>query len=485
MTRRVAFVGAGAMGSFVGGMLARAGHDITLIDGWPEHIGRIKAQGLLITGTHGRHEVRVKALHIHEVQGLVATPLDVAFIAAKAYDSEWATALIKDYLAPDAPVVSLQNGLNEERISRMLGGAPVVGCIASTLGAEIQGPGHVSRAYRPGGEAYAVFRVGEVDGRVTERVEWLVELLGQVDTARATTNLVGERWSKLVANAMTNALAAITGLRDREMSRHPEVRRLSLRLGIEAVRVGQALGYALVPVLGIALDRWIAAGEGREVEQLDRALGEAAERATDQSRPSTPLDIELGRRTELDFFNGLVIARGRELGIPTPVNESVLVLARSIERGALAGVPSRAGRSPRASFFAPSRSLPATCSGRCSYPRWAALGSWPGSPRPRPISVETIRRPMPTAGAATPGMPRCTAPAAPGTSTGPTGSTGVPTWSPALAGPAARCCCGAWRSSRGRSRRAGAAPARPASASRTGRGSSVRRWRSTAGWMGS
>jgi 2-dehydropantoate 2-reductase len=73
--------------------------------------------------------------------------------------------------------------------------------------------------------------------------------------------------------------------------------------------------------------------DGREVDQLDRELIEVAERATDQSRPSTPLDIELGRRTELDFFNGLVIAKGRALGIPTPVNESVLELARSMERG--------------------------------------------------------------------------------------------------------------------------------------------------------
>jgi 2-dehydropantoate 2-reductase len=347
MGPRLAFVGAGAMGSFVGGMLARARQDVTLIDGWPEHITRIKDHGLLVTGTHGRIEVAVKALHIHEVQGLVSAPVDVAFIATKAYDTEWATALIKDYLAPDATVVSLQNGFNEPRISRILDGAAVVGCIASTLGAEIMGPGHVARAYRPGGDAYAVFRVGETDGRVTDRVRWLVDLLGRVDTARPTANLAGERWSKLTANAMTNALSAITGLRDRQMSRDPDVRRLSMRLGIEAVKVGQALGHALVPVLGIAVERWVAAGEGRELDSLERELAGAAERATDASRPSTPLDIELGRRTELEFFNGLVIARGRELGVPTPVNESVLALARAVERGELQPAVSNTARLQR------------------------------------------------------------------------------------------------------------------------------------------
>jgi 2-dehydropantoate 2-reductase len=335
MATRLGFVGAGAMGSFVGGMLASAGQDVTLIDGWPGHINRIKEQGLLITGTHGRNEVAVTALHIHEVQRLIATPLEVAFIATKAYDTEWATSLIKDYLAPGATVVSLQNGFNEERISTILEGQPVVGCIASTLGAEIIGPGHVSRAYQPGGDAHAVFRLGEVDGRLTERVEGLVCLMNHVDTSRATTNLFGERWSKLVANSMVNPLAAITGLRDREMSKTPEVRRLSMHVAVEAVRVGRALGHSLVPVFGITVDRWTAAAEGRELDQLDRELSRMAGRATDLSRASTPLDIELGRRTELDYFNGLVIAKGRELGIPTPLNEAVLEVARLIERGEL------------------------------------------------------------------------------------------------------------------------------------------------------
>ena len=335
MGRRLAFVGAGAVGSFVGGILAQAGEDVTLIDGWPEHIRAVKDEGLLITGTHGRLVVEVEALHIHEVQGLVNAPIDVAFIATKAYDTEWATALIKDYLRPGASVVSLQNGFNEERISRILGGQPVIGCIASTLGAEIIGPGHVSRSYEPGGDAYTVFRLGETDGRPSDRLDWLVELLNKVDTARSTTNLFGERWSKLVANAKINPLAAITGLRDREMMMTPEVRQLAMRLGIEGVLVGRALGHSLVPVLGIAIDRWTAAGEGRELDHLDAGLLKFFERATVQGRASTPVDIELGRRTELDFYNGLLISKGRELGIPIPVNEAVLDVERQIERGSL------------------------------------------------------------------------------------------------------------------------------------------------------
>lgn len=333
--RKVAFVGAGAAGSFVGGKLAKAHRDAILIDAWPEHIATIKERGLVITDTRGRTEVEVEALHIHEVQRLASTPVDIAFICTKAYDSEWAAALIKDYLAPGACVVSLQNGFNEERIDRILQREPVMGCVASTLSVEMVGPGHVIRTYEPAAEIYDVFRVGEIDGQITSRLREVVDLLSLVDNAKPTSNLFGERWSKLVANSMANPVSAITGLRDKEMSRNRDVRRLCMKLGVEAVSVGRALGHSLVPIFGVSVDRWVAAGEGKDIEQLDQDLIKAAARATDQGRPSTPLDIELGRRTELEFFNGLVIAKGGELGIPTPVNDSVLKLVKRVERGEL------------------------------------------------------------------------------------------------------------------------------------------------------
>ena len=335
MGKRLIFVGAGAVGSFVGGMLALAKEEVTLIDAWPEHIAKIKKAGLRITGTQGEHVVAINALHIHEIQGLLANPFDVAFLCTKSYDTGWAAALIRDYLSPTGLVVSLQNGFNDEAIAKSIDPSRVLGCIASTLGVEIQGPGHVARTYSPGSPAYNVFRVGELHGRVTSRVDGIVELLGKVDSATSTNNLWGERWSKIVANSISNPLSAITGLRDKEMGLNPDVRRLSIRLGAEAVAVGQALGYSLVPIFGIEPGRWVAAGRGEGLEQLDIHLTKVAERATDQGRPSTPLDIQLGRRTELDFFNGLIIAKGKEVGIVTPVHEEVLKVAKLTERGVL------------------------------------------------------------------------------------------------------------------------------------------------------
>ena len=101
MGKRMVFMGAGAVGGYVGGQLARNGEDVTLIDPWPEHIESIKQNGLHLSGTQGEHTVRVKALHLHEVQGLFKQPVDIAFICTKSYDTEWVTMLIQQYLAPE------------------------------------------------------------------------------------------------------------------------------------------------------------------------------------------------------------------------------------------------------------------------------------------------------------------------------------------------------------------------------------------------
>src|SRR5687768_14682252 len=189
MGKRIVFMGAGAVGGYVGGHIARSGEDVTLIDPWPEHIEYIKHNGLHLSGTQGEHVVRLKALHLHEVQSLFKTPVDIAFICTKSYDTEWATMLIKQYLAPDGFVVSLQNSINEERIAGIVGWGKTVGCIASTIGVSIDQPAQVVRNYKPGGADYTVFRVGEVHGRVTQRVQDLAAMLNHVDSTEVTTDL--------------------------------------------------------------------------------------------------------------------------------------------------------------------------------------------------------------------------------------------------------------------------------------------------------
>lgn len=341
MGQRIVFMGAGAVGGYVGGHLARAGEDVTLVDPWPEHIEHIKRHGIHLSGTQGEHTVRVGALHLHEVQRLLKEPPDIAFICVKSYDTEWVTMLIQQYLTPGGFVVSLQNSINEDRIARIVGWGRVVGCIASTIGVDAYQAGHVVRTMQPGGSAYTVFRVGEVHGRVTARVQEVVRMLSAVDSAKATTNLWGERWTKLTVNAMSNGISAATGMTGRAMIEDETARRVTVRLAGEAVRIGQALGYTLETIRGLAAERWVAAagGDSEAKADIERVLLQDLARMTEGGRPSTGQDIVKGRRTEIDFINGLVAAKGNEIGIPAPSHAAVAQLVQRVERGELAANP--------------------------------------------------------------------------------------------------------------------------------------------------
>src|SRR4051794_28175746 len=130
MGKRIAFIGAGAVGGYVGGHLAGNGHDVTLIDPWPEHVEAIRSRGLELYGVtpEERRTVQAKTMHLTEVQGLAKEkPIDIAFVSVKSYDTEWATMLIRPYLAPEGFVVSLQNCINEERIAGIVGWGKTLG----------------------------------------------------------------------------------------------------------------------------------------------------------------------------------------------------------------------------------------------------------------------------------------------------------------------------------------------------------------------
>lgn len=341
---RIAFVGAGAIGGYVGGHLFRAGYDVTLIDQWPEHVDAIKARGIRYSGTSGEYAVRVPAMHIHEVQSLLWRPVQVAFICTKLYDTAWATMLIKPYLRTDGHVVTMQNGVVEETVAGIVGWGRTVGCIASTLSAEAAEPGHVVRTRDPGGGSYTIFRVGEVHGRITARAEALARMLSAVDSAKVTTNLWGERWSKLVANTMTTAVSGVTGCNLRTVLHNNRTRKLAIRLAAEAIRIGRALGFALEPVRRLEPEVWIRgdSGDKAALQAIDQAIQVELERMTDLALSGTAQDLRKGRRTEVDFMNGYVAAKGHEIGVPAPTHERITELVRQLERGAAKPSPEHA-----------------------------------------------------------------------------------------------------------------------------------------------
>jgi 2-dehydropantoate 2-reductase len=333
-------VGVGAVGGYIGGRMVHAGEDVTFVGMWPPHVELLRTRGLELSGTTPAESltVPVSVLNLGEVQSLAKTgPVDIAFIAVKSYDTPWATALIAPYLSRDGFVVSLQNCINEERIADIVGWGRTAGVIVTRIGVEMWNAGHVKRMMPISGERYTVFRVGEVHGRVTPRAEKVAELLRHCDSARVTSNLWGERWSKLIVNAMRNGLPAATGISGKDRDLNPATRKISIRLAAEAIRVAQALGYQLESMQRMDPERLARAGEGdaEAAAEIDRILVENAHMRHDEQQPSTAQDIAKGRRTEIDDINGYVAAKGDAAGVPAPTHRKLNEIVRRVERGEL------------------------------------------------------------------------------------------------------------------------------------------------------
>ncbi len=147
--------------------------------------------------------------------------------------------------------------------------------------------------------------------------------MSDVAYSHVTTNLWGERWSKLAINCMVNPIAGLSGLGTSECRIEPLPRRISIFLAAEAIRVGRACGHEVEPMFGIDAQRFVDAAEGRGLEDVERDITEQAKKRGG-GRPSMLQDVIRKRRTEIDHLNGYVSRHGRERGVPTPINDAVI-----------------------------------------------------------------------------------------------------------------------------------------------------------------
>jgi 2-dehydropantoate 2-reductase len=341
MGKRIVVLGAGAVGGYAGAHMTAAGHDVTLIDPWPEHVDYMKAHGMEIFGMtpQERMSVKVNAMHITEVQNLAKQkPIDIAFVSVKSYDTVWATTLIRQYLAASGCVVSMQNCINEERVASVVGWGRTLGCIVTGgVGVDLYQPGHIRRGYAKRPDITS-FYVGETSGRITKRAEEIADILSSVDASKATDNLWGERWTKLCVNGMRNGVSAATGMGGNARDNHPAVRRICIQLGGEAVRIGQKLGYKLGKVGALPYEMLAKAMEGdaasyQEIERLMTQGGAGQAERSDYQRPSMAQDMEKGRRTEIELMNGFIASEGAKAGVPGPTHEMLTRQVLRVERG--------------------------------------------------------------------------------------------------------------------------------------------------------
>lgn len=318
-------VGAGGIGCAIGGKLA-AHQDLIFVDWWQEHVDAINSAGLTVDYPDGTINVRVPAVHVSQIHSIGAAP-EVVLLAVKSYQTIGAVNLLLPYLEPETMVVSLQNCINEEAIAEIVGQQRTIGAMVRFDGA-LRGPGHSSATRR---ERRLV--IGELNGKITTRVEVLCSVLAKSVRTEVTDNIWGQLWSKLVANSQVNGVATVTGLTLGKLVSDPVALRFAISCGLETVRVALKLG--------IRLDREELFGDPEdylkdlgtpEVNNIESGFRHFLE-AYLTVKPSMLQDVEKGRPTEIDYMNGHVVKKGAEVGVVTPMNREIVRLVKEVEAG--------------------------------------------------------------------------------------------------------------------------------------------------------
>jgi len=305
--------GAGALGSVVGGLLARAGFAVTLL-GRRAHLAAVCARGLAVEGLFGAHRVSglACATDPRELRG----PYAAILLTAKAYDTRALAAAVAPHLAADGFLLSLQNGLgNVEAAAETVGAARVLGARV-IFGAELVEPGRVRVT------VYAdPVLVGSPDpgdpARRAAAVRWAAHLAAAGIPAEPTDDIVAALWAKVLYNAALNPLGALLGVPYGALPADPDTRAVMDAVIEEAFAVARAEGVALP---------WPDAAAYRE------AFYGRLVPSTAGHRSSMLQDIERGRPTEIDAINGQVVTRGAARGIPTPVDATLTRLVRARAR---------------------------------------------------------------------------------------------------------------------------------------------------------
>jgi 2-dehydropantoate 2-reductase len=301
---RVAVLGAGAVGCYFGGMLARAGAPVTLI-GRPAHVEAFRRDGLLMETLTFTEHVPVAA----STEPAAVAGAEVVLVCVKSGDTESVARKMAPHLAPDAVVVSLQNGVDNAARMRPLLENEVIAAVVY-VGCQMNGPGHVQHLGR--GDLIVGGRAGSAESAArAARVAALFERAGV--PCRVSPNIDGDLWAKLIVNAAYNAVCALSRLPYGAMIASPWSREVMPQVVEEAVAVARADGVRL-DADGMLERMW--------------KIGEAMPAQIS----STAQDIALGKPTEIDALNGYVVRRGAALGVPTPVNRTLHALVKLLEQ---------------------------------------------------------------------------------------------------------------------------------------------------------
>jgi len=326
--KRIGIMGAGGIGGVVGGLLSRAGHDVTLIDTWTEHISQIKNSGLLVSTSESLYKCKPEAINLNELQQ-IKEKFDLVIISVKSYDTDWATMAIKRYVKEEGFYIDFQNGINDPTVAKIVGEDKTLGCII-TISAAIYEPGIVMRTDN---RKDVCFKVGEFNRSKSERLIDFVQIMQSVGKSDYTLDLLGERWSKLMINCMANPLAGLTGWGTSKVRTETITQNIAIQIAAEVVKVAKSSGFKMGKIMGMEPEDFIDGANGKKLEEIKSQFLEAANLAGSLSRPSFGQDVLKKRRTEIDYLTGYVSKIGKSNRVPTPFCNKITEIVNNLGVG--------------------------------------------------------------------------------------------------------------------------------------------------------
>ena len=302
---KVAVIGAGAMGSLYGHYLAKAGHSVELVDIWQQHVDEINRNGLTIIDGNQQHKIFIPA---------VADPCflketkDLIIVFVKSYQTAEAIKNCLHLVNEQTRILTLQNGMgNVEILQQYIPREQIMGG-ATSHGANVKKPGQIIHA----GEGKTV--MGRIDGQNETMERWLAEKFAEAGIeVEINDNIQTLLWDKLMVNVGINALTALLNIENGKLLEMEETQMLMKKLVEEARDVASK---AKIPI----------------TNQNPLEHVKAIAKATEHNKSSMLQDFIKGRRTEVDYINGVIIQYGKKVGISTPYNETIMALIKAKEK---------------------------------------------------------------------------------------------------------------------------------------------------------
>ena len=320
---RTAILGAGALGIIIGARMARNGQQVDLIDSYQENVDALNANGATVTGYLQLHQP-VTALTPEEMVGTY----DLVLLLTKQTANETALPKLLPHLHKDSIVCTLQNGVPEESVATIVGRERTIGG-AVGFGATWLKPGVSELTSTMEAIEKFAFEIGEIDGALLPRLAKVKEVLSTAGGTTILTNLMGIRYTKLLMNATFSGMSAALNGNFSEVLANPKAMVCVAHIADEVIKVCRGLGYRMVEMQGVDFAFLEMMNDKKKKTRKMNIYKKVWGRHN--NRASMLQDLEKGKKTEIDYINGVVCRGGQKCGIPTPFNDKVVELIKEAE----------------------------------------------------------------------------------------------------------------------------------------------------------